>query len=72
MKAVITAADLPDSPMAMPHVRLLDTAWRARRRSRRPCVAAVADVDARTARQALKLIEVDYEVLPHVTDATRR
>ncbi|TIX45407.1 MAG: xanthine dehydrogenase family protein molybdopterin-binding subunit, partial [Mesorhizobium sp.] len=31
-------------------------------------VAAVAAVDARTARQALKLIEVDYEVLPHVTD----
>src|SRR4030095_1008643 len=31
-------------------------------------VAAVAAVDARTAREALKLIEVDYEVLPHVTD----
>ncbi|MFA6153956.1 xanthine dehydrogenase family protein molybdopterin-binding subunit, partial [Mesorhizobium sp.] len=31
-------------------------------------VAAVAAVDARTARQALKLIEVDYEILPHVTD----
>ncbi|TJV09435.1 MAG: xanthine dehydrogenase family protein molybdopterin-binding subunit, partial [Mesorhizobium sp.] len=31
-------------------------------------VAAVAAIDARTARQALKLIEVDYEVLPHVTD----
>jgi CO/xanthine dehydrogenase Mo-binding subunit len=31
-------------------------------------VAAVAAVDARTARQALKLIKVDYEVLPHVTD----
>ena len=31
-------------------------------------VAAVAAVDARTAKQALKLIVVDYEVLPHVTD----
>ncbi|TIO14070.1 MAG: xanthine dehydrogenase molybdopterin binding subunit, partial [Mesorhizobium sp.] len=31
-------------------------------------VAAVAAIDARTARQALKLIEVDYDVLPHVTD----
>jgi CO/xanthine dehydrogenase Mo-binding subunit len=31
-------------------------------------VAAVAAIDARTAREALKLIEVDYEVLPHVTD----
>ena len=31
-------------------------------------VAAVAAIDANTARQALKLIKVDYEVLPHVTD----
>ena len=31
-------------------------------------VAAVAAIDAETARQALKLIKVDYEVLPHVTD----
>ncbi len=31
-------------------------------------VAAVAAVSASVARRALKLIEVDYEVLPHVTD----
>jgi CO/xanthine dehydrogenase Mo-binding subunit len=31
-------------------------------------VAAVAAIDAETARQALKLIKVDYKVLPHVTD----
>jgi CO/xanthine dehydrogenase Mo-binding subunit len=31
-------------------------------------VAAVAAVSAAVARQALKLIEVDYEILPHVTD----
>ena len=31
-------------------------------------VAAVAATSAGIARQALKLIEVDYEVLPHVTD----
>ena len=31
-------------------------------------VAAVAAIDAETARQALKLIKVDYEILPHVTD----
>ena len=31
-------------------------------------VAAVAAIDAATARAALKLIKVDYEVLPHVTD----
>jgi CO/xanthine dehydrogenase Mo-binding subunit len=31
-------------------------------------VAAVAAIDAATAAEALALIEVDYEVLPHVTD----
>ena len=31
-------------------------------------VAAVAAIDQATARKALKLIKVDYEVLPHVTD----
>jgi len=31
-------------------------------------VAAVAAVSEKVAREALKLIEVDYEVLPHVTD----
>ncbi|MFZ1725043.1 MAG: xanthine dehydrogenase family protein molybdopterin-binding subunit [Albidovulum sp.] len=31
-------------------------------------VAAVAATDAATAKKALKLIKVDYEVLPHVTD----
>ena len=31
-------------------------------------VAAVAAIDAATADEALSLIEVDYEVLPHVID----
>jgi len=31
-------------------------------------VAAVAAIDAETARKALKLIKVDYKILPHVTD----
>jgi CO/xanthine dehydrogenase Mo-binding subunit len=31
-------------------------------------IAAVAAVDAATAKAALKLIKVDYEILPHVTD----
>ncbi|HXQ41411.1 MAG TPA: xanthine dehydrogenase family protein molybdopterin-binding subunit [Candidatus Udaeobacter sp.] len=31
-------------------------------------VAAVAAIDTATARKALKLIKVDYEILPHVTD----
>ena len=70
VKAVITAADLPDltdGDTAM--YDILDNCM-ARKKALYDghAVAAVAAVDARTARQALKLIEVDYEVLPHVTD----
>ncbi|AZO48634.1 MAG: xanthine dehydrogenase family protein molybdopterin-binding subunit [Mesorhizobium sp.] len=70
VKAVVTAADLPDltdGDTAM--YDILDNCM-ARTKSLYDghAVAAVAAVDARTARQALKLIEVDYEVLPHVTD----
>ena len=70
VKAVITAADLPDftdGDAAM--YDILDNCL-ARKKVfyDGQAVAAVAAVDARTARQALKLIEVDYEVLPHVTD----
>ncbi|MDX8492292.1 xanthine dehydrogenase family protein molybdopterin-binding subunit [Mesorhizobium sp. VK22B] len=70
VKAVITAADLPDltdGDTAM--YDILDNSM-ARKKALYDghAVAAVAAVDARTARQALKLIEVDYEVLPHVTD----
>ncbi|RWQ36378.1 MAG: xanthine dehydrogenase family protein molybdopterin-binding subunit [Mesorhizobium sp.] len=70
VKAVITAADLPDltdGDAAM--YDILDNCM-ARKKALYDghAVAAVAAVDARIARQALKLIEVDYEVLPHVTD----
>ncbi|RUV74713.1 MAG: xanthine dehydrogenase family protein molybdopterin-binding subunit [Mesorhizobium sp.] len=70
VKAVITAADLPDltdGDAAM--YDILDNCM-ARKKALYDghAVAAVAAIDARTARQALKLIEVDYEVLPHVTD----
>ncbi|PAP92782.1 xanthine dehydrogenase family protein molybdopterin-binding subunit [Mesorhizobium wenxiniae] len=70
VKAVITAADLPDltdGDAAM--YDILDNCM-ARKKALYDghAVAAVAAVDARTARQALKLIEVDYEVLLHVTD----
>ncbi|RWK58907.1 xanthine dehydrogenase family protein molybdopterin-binding subunit [Mesorhizobium sp.] len=70
VKAVITAADLPDltdGDAAM--YDILDNCM-ARKKALYDghAVAAVAAVDARTARQALKLIEVDYEVLPHVVD----
>ncbi|CDX27354.1 Aldehyde oxidase and xanthine dehydrogenase molybdopterin binding protein [Mesorhizobium sp. ORS 3324] len=70
VKAVITAADLPDltdGDTAM--YDILDNSM-ARKKALYDghAVAAVAAIDARTARQALKLIEVEYEVLPHVTD----
>ncbi|MBX3567067.1 MAG: xanthine dehydrogenase family protein molybdopterin-binding subunit [Rhizobiaceae bacterium] len=70
VKAVITAADLPDltdGDAAM--FDILDNCM-ARKTAFYDghAVAAVAAIDARTARQALKLIVVDYEVLPHVTD----
>jgi CO/xanthine dehydrogenase Mo-binding subunit len=70
VKAVITAADLPDltdGDAAM--YDILDNCM-ARKKALYDghAVAAVAAIDARTARQALKLIEVDYDLLPHVTD----
>lgn len=70
VKAVITAKDLPDltdGDAAM--YDILDNCM-ARKKALYDghAVAAVAAIDARTAREALKLIEVDYEVLPHVTD----
>jgi CO/xanthine dehydrogenase Mo-binding subunit len=70
VKAVVTAADLPDltdGDAAM--YDILDNCM-ARRKALYDghAVAAVAAIDARTAKQALKLIEVEYELLPHVTD----
>ncbi|TIP85349.1 MAG: xanthine dehydrogenase family protein molybdopterin-binding subunit [Mesorhizobium sp.] len=70
VKAVITAADLPDLTDGDAAIYdILDNCM-ARKKALYDghAVAAVAAVDARTARQALKLIEVDYEVLPHVVD----
>ncbi|ANT50098.1 xanthine dehydrogenase family protein molybdopterin-binding subunit [Mesorhizobium amorphae] len=70
VKAVITAADLPD--LTDGDAGMYDILDNCMARTKAlydgHAVAAVAAVDARTARQALKLIEVDYEVLPHVTD----
>ncbi|RWA58387.1 xanthine dehydrogenase family protein molybdopterin-binding subunit [Mesorhizobium sp.] len=70
VKAVITAKDLPDLTDGDAGMYdILDNCMaRAKALYDGHAVAAVAAVDARTARQALKLIEVDYEVLPHVTD----
>ncbi len=70
VKAVITAADLPDLTNGNTAMyEILDNCM-ARKKALYDghAVAAVAAIDARTAREALELIEVDYEVLPHVTD----
>ena len=70
VKAVLTSADLPDHSDGDQGLRdALENAM-ARRKALydgHP-VAAVAATSLAIARQALKLIQVDYEVLPHVTD----
>jgi len=70
VKAVITAADLPDHTGGSRSLYAILDNCMAREKAMYDghAVAAVAAVDARTAREALKLIKVDYEVLPHVTD----
>ena len=77
VKAVVTAADFGDLPSEfipagemMVNFRDVTRNIMAREKvlyEGHP-VAAVAAIDERVARQALKLIEVDYEVLPHVMD----
>ena len=70
VKAVVTAADLPDlSGGDKGHLDLLDNCMaRGTAFYDGHAVAAVAAIDARTARKALKLIDIEYEVLPHVVD----
>ena len=70
VKAVLTAADLPD--LTNGDKSMFDILENCMARTTAfyegHAVAAVAAIDARTAREALKLIKVDYEILPHVTD----
>ncbi len=70
VKAVITSADLPD--LTKGDRAMLDILENCMARERAlydgHAVAAVAAIDMPTARKALKLIKVDYQVLPHVTD----
>ena len=70
VKAVITSADLPD--LTNGDRAMLDILENCMARGRAlydgHAVAAVAAIDAETARKALKLIKVDYKKLPHVTD----
>lgn len=67
VKAVITAADVSDILLGL---RLRDIPILARDEVRfvGEKVAAVAAVDEETAREALDLIDVEYEELPHLTD----
>ncbi len=70
VKAVITSADLPDHTNG--DRGMLDILENCMARKKvyydGHAVAAVAAIDAATARAALKLIKVDYQILPHVTD----
>ncbi|MEC9176916.1 MAG: xanthine dehydrogenase family protein molybdopterin-binding subunit [Pseudomonadota bacterium] len=77
VKAVITAADLPDMPDEMAPagevmVNLRDVTRNVMAREKAlydgHAVAAVAATSEAIAREALDLIKVDYEVLPHVID----
>ena len=70
VKAVVTCKDLPD--LTNGDRAMLDILENCMARGRAlydgHAVAAVAAVDAETARKALLLIKVDYKILPHVTD----
>ena len=77
VKAVLTSADLPDLPggfepagEAMVNYRDMSANILARGKVLYDghAVAAVAAVNLTVASQAIDLIEVDYEVLPHVID----
>ena len=77
VKAIVTAADLPDIPSEQAFVGEGPTNFRdlsqnvlARGKALYDghAVAAVAATNGAIADQALSLIEVDYEVLPHVID----
>ena len=77
VKAVVTAKDFPEQKFEyVGPERVAVNFWHVTRNimAREKAlyeghaVAAVAAVDAATADEALSLIEVDYEVLPHVID----
>ncbi|SDI98353.1 xanthine dehydrogenase family protein molybdopterin-binding subunit [Aliiruegeria lutimaris] len=70
VKAIVTASDLPDLTNGNQSLfNILDNCMaRSKVLYDGHAVAAVAAIDANAAKQALKLIEVEYEVLPHVVD----
>ena len=77
VKAVVTGADFPDQPKSKPpYGPMIFDAWDGTRNiiAREKAlydghaVAAVAATSEAIAKKALKLIKVDYEILPHVID----
>jgi CO/xanthine dehydrogenase Mo-binding subunit len=70
VKAIITCDDLPDLTNGDSGARDILENCMARGTALYDghAVAAVAAIDEKTARKALQLIKVTYEILPHVTD----
>jgi CO/xanthine dehydrogenase Mo-binding subunit len=69
VKAVVTGADFPDFPQGtMPGDMTRNCMAREKVLYEGHALAAVAATSESVAKAALKLIEVDYEVLPHVID----
>ena len=77
VKAVVTSADIPDHPLLEPpygpmiadfHDISRNVLAREKVLYDGHAVAGVAATSERIAREALKLIKVEYEVLPHVLD----
>lgn len=70
VKAVLTSKDLPDLTNGnQGNFDILENCMaRDRALYDGHAVAAVAAIDEDTAKKALKLIKVDYKILPHVTD----
>ncbi len=70
VKAIVTADDLPDLTDGDAALFAILDNCMAREKAMYDghAVAAVAAIDEKAAKAALKLIEVDYEVLPHVVD----
>ncbi len=70
VKAVVTAADLPDLTNGDAALfAVLDNCMaRTKALYDGHAVAAVAAIDEKSAKAALKLIDIEYETLPHVVD----
>ena len=70
VKAIVTAADMPDLTDGDEALFAILDNCMAREKAMYDghAVAAVAAIDESSAKAALKLIKVDYEVLPHVVD----